>query len=126
MEHIPITIRINGAEFEGVVDPSRSPRTAAAFLAALPLTAHPVSWGGELYFGVKFHEDGEQATSGLAVGDMAFWPPGDVICIFFGKTPASAGEDPEPASPVNVIGRVYHAERIYELGPIGEVTIELR
>ncbi len=123
MERTPITIRINDTDFEGMVDPSRSPRTAAAFIAALPLTAHPVSWGGELYFGVKFHEDDEHATSDLSVGDIAFWPPGDVVCLFFGKTPASAGNDPAPASPVNIIGTVEHAERIYELGPIGEVTI---
>ena len=126
MDHTPLAIRINETDFEGIIDPSRSPRTAEAFLAALPITAHPVSWGGELYFGVKFHEDDEHATSDLSVGDIAFWPPGDVICLFFGTTPASAGTDPEPASPVNVIGRVDHAERIYELGPIGKVTIAVR
>jgi len=31
---------------------------------------------------------------------------GSAFCIFFGPTPASTGEKPRAASPVNVVGRV--------------------
>lgn len=124
MQQTTIIVKANGTELKGIIDPARSPRTAQAFLDALPLTAHPVSWGGEVYFGAGFHVDDEHATSNVQVGDIAFWPPGDVLCIFFGRTPASTGDDPVPASPVNVIGTVFEAEVLTTLGPIGEVTIE--
>jgi hypothetical protein len=126
MAHVPISLRVNDMEFEGVIDSSRSPRTAEAFLESLPIVAHPVSWGGEIYFGVGFHEDDEHATSAISIGDIAFWPPGDVVCIFFGPTPASTGAEPVPASPVNIIGVVNGAERIASAGSVGTITIEKR
>ncbi len=42
----------------------------------------------------------------MAVGEVAYWPAGSAFCIFFGPTPASSGETPIAASPVNVLGRV--------------------
>ena len=35
---------------------------------------------------------------------MAYWPPGQAICLFFGPTPMSVGDEIRPASPVNVVG----------------------
>ena len=42
----------------------------------------------------------------VAVGDLAYWPPGSALCIFWGATPASRGAEPRAASPVNVFGQV--------------------
>jgi len=39
-------------------------------------------------------------------GDVAYWPPGNAICLFFGPTPVSKPGEIRPASPVNVFGRV--------------------
>ncbi|MGB9298957.1 MAG: cyclophilin-like family protein, partial [Anaerolineae bacterium] len=39
-------------------------------------------------------------------GDLGYWPPGKAICLFFGPTPASRGDEIRPASPVTVFGRV--------------------
>ncbi len=41
----------------------------------------------------------------LGVGDIAYWPQGRCLCVFFGPTPASRGPAPVPASPVAVVGR---------------------
>jgi hypothetical protein len=41
----------------------------------------------------------------VGVGDLAYWPPGRAVCIFWGPTPASEGSEPQTASPVNVFGR---------------------
>ena len=45
-----------------------------------------------------------------AIGELAFWPPGKAICIFFGKTPISESNKPKAASPVNVFGKIIGSE----------------
>jgi hypothetical protein len=40
------------------------------------------------------------------VVDLGYWPPGHAFRIFFGRTPASQGDEIRPASAVMVIGKV--------------------
>ena len=82
-------------------------KTADAIYASLPIESPFNTWGEEFYFklpGVKDHR--ETATTQIKVGDVAFWGAGEVLAIFFGRTPMSAGPDPVPADRVNVIGRI--------------------
>jgi hypothetical protein len=46
------------------------------------------------------------ATTKVKAGDIGYWPAGDALAIFFGKTPISKGDDPVPASDVNIVGRL--------------------
>jgi len=48
----------------------------------------------------------DDAVEEVEVGDLAYWPPGNAFCIFFGPTPVSRGDRPRAASPVNVFGRL--------------------
>src|SRR5437660_4415275 len=81
--------------------------TADAIWEALPLEAAANTWGEEIYFAIPVTADEEpDARADVAVGDLGYWPPGHAFCIFFGRTPASSGDAPRAASPVNVIGRV--------------------
>ncbi|MEK7351787.1 MAG: cyclophilin-like fold protein [Nitrospirota bacterium] len=85
----------------------KSTKTAKEVYAALPVESPVNTWGEEFYFklaGVKDHR--ETATSQVKVGDVAFWGAGQVLAIFFGRTPMSMGQDPVPADRVNVIGRI--------------------
>ncbi len=82
-------------------------KTAESVYAALPVEAPVNTWGEELYFtlpGVKDYR--ETATTQVKVGDVALWGAGQVLAIFFGRTPMSMGPDPVPADRVNVIGRI--------------------
>lgn len=82
-------------------------KTADGIYAALPVESAFTSWGEEFYFkipGVKDHR--ETATTQVKVGDLAFWGAGEVLAIFFGRTPMSVGPDPVPADRVNVVGRI--------------------
>ncbi|MCS7204004.1 MAG: cyclophilin-like fold protein [Thermodesulfovibrio sp.] len=74
---------------------------------ALPIESTINEWGDEFYFsiGIKMPLD-ETATTKVKVGDIGYWPPGEALAIFFGKTPLSTGEDPIPASEVNIVGRL--------------------
>ena len=42
----------------------------------------------------------------VELGDIAFWPPGSAICLFFGATPISAPGEIRPASPTNIMGKI--------------------
>jgi hypothetical protein len=82
-------------------------KTADEIYAALPVEAPLNTWGEEFYFklpGVKDYR--ETATSQVKVGDVAFWGAGQVLAIFFGRTPMSMGPDPVPADRVNIVGRI--------------------
>ena len=85
----------------------KSNKTADGVYAALPVEAPVNMWGEEFYCripGVKDHR--ETATTQVKVGDVAFWGAGEVLAVFFGRTPMSMGPDPVPADRVNVIGRI--------------------
>ena len=60
--------------------------------------------GDEIYFEIPVKLPAENATMDLKVGDIGYWPQGSCFCLFFGKTPASTGNEPRPASEVNVVG----------------------
>ena len=82
-------------------------KTADEIYGALPVEAPLNTWGEEFYFklpGVKDYR--ETATSQVKVGDVAFWGAGQVLAIFFGRTPMSMGPDPVPADRVNIVGKI--------------------
>src|SRR5262245_53419008 len=82
-------------------------KTAEEVFAALPIEAPMNIWGEEFYFKVDGVRDyRETATNQVKIGDVAYWGVGQVLAIFFGRTPMSLGPDPVPADRVNVIGRI--------------------
>lgn len=100
-------------------------KTAAAIARALPIQAHGSTWGDEIYFGIGLTLPAEAARDVVEVGDLAYWPPGQAFCIFFGPTPASHGAEPRAASPVTVIGRVVGDARVFKAVRSGtRVTLE--
>lgn len=78
-----------------------------AIFEKLPVEAIPNEWGDEFYFEipVTFPLD-ETSTTVVKAGDIGYWPPGRALAIFFGPTPMSKGDDPVPASEVNLVGRI--------------------
>ena len=79
---------------------------AEAVWNALPLSASGNIWGDEIYFHVPIAAEPEDLQEVVDFGDLAYWPPGNAFCIFFGPTPASRGDEIRPASAVAVIGRI--------------------
>ncbi len=80
---------------------------AKAIAGKLPIEAVPNEWGDEFYFTIpgKLPLDAT-ATRKVTIGDIGYWPPGQALAIFFGRTPMSTGPDPVPASEVNLVGRI--------------------
>ena len=80
---------------------------AKQVIEKLPIEAIPHEWGDEFYFSIPVEAKLDQtATTKVKAGDIAYWPPGNALAIFFGPTPMSKGSDPVPASGVNLIGRI--------------------
>lgn len=81
--------------------------TAEAIWEALPLNGTVNRWGDEIYFNIPVQIPlATDARAEIEIGEVAFWPPGQAFCIFWGPTPASSGSEPRAASPVNVFGKV--------------------
>ena len=83
-----------------------APTTRDALAAALPLSGDAARWGDELYFGTDVDVPAENAREEVPVGALAYWPRGDAVCLFWGPTPASHGDEPRAASPVDVVAVV--------------------
>jgi len=79
--------------------------TAQEITKHLPLFAKVARWGDEIFFETGILASDYKATLEVNVGDVAYWPEGKCLCVFFGKTPASTTDRPVPASPVVVIGK---------------------
>lgn len=100
-------------------------KTAGAIWDALPIEAKGQTWGDEIYFDIGLTAPPEQARDVVDVGDLAYWPPGQAFCIFFGRTPASRDDECRAASPVNVVGKIVGDARMFTKVRSGSrVTIE--
>lgn len=92
-----------------------NPETRAAIADALPLEGDAARWGEELYFRTEVDVPAEDAQAEVPVGAVAYWPQGNAVCLFWGPTPASRGDEPRAASPVNVVAE------IDDVGPLSRV-----
>jgi len=101
-----IKLSVQGHELSGELNDSE---TAKALLGRLPLTVKMSRWGDEYYgsIGAALKVDAApDAREDMEVGELAYWIPGNALCIFFGPTPASEDDKPRAASPVNPVGKV--------------------
>jgi len=103
-----------------------SPKTFNEVLRALPIRSKAMRWGDEVYFNAPVHVGVENGREVVDKGTIAFWPPGDSLCIFWGPTPASRRPDEiRPASSVNVIGKVIDDPSIFSRVREGsEIVVE--
>ncbi len=89
------------------LDDEIAPKTIKAFLDCLPLTVGINVWGEELYTDETPVVIGAENVKSLVdLMDVAYWPTGKAICLFFGPTPIGKKGDIKPYSPVNVIGKI--------------------
>jgi hypothetical protein len=102
-----------------------SSRTAEALFNILPVKARVNTWGDEIYFDVPLNMEIEDGTEVVQMGDVAYWPDGPSLCLFFGRTPASRGDEIRAASPVTIIGRIIGDPKVLKSVKSGaEITVE--
>ena len=101
-----------------------APETKAALADTLPVAGEATRWGDELYFDVPIDVSAENAREVVPEGAIAYWPTGNVLCLFWGPTPASEDDEPRAASPVNVVARVTETEPLTEIEGGAQVRLE--
>ena len=90
------------------LDNSQSPKTVKAILDNLPIEVKINRWGDELYTDkTLIVAEEENAQSVVRPLDVAYWPEGNALCLFYGSTPITKSPDKIlPYSPVNIVGRI--------------------
>ena len=102
-----VRVRIDGRTELLVALRSDETPSVRWLLEALPFRSTANRWGDEIYFDAPFHAALEDdARADMSVGEVAFWPDGDAIAMFFGPTPVSVDGRPRAYSPCNILGRV--------------------
>ncbi len=99
-----IVIKIGNRTIEADLNNSD---TSDLFYSALPKKITMQRWGDEYYgdCGIKVNA-AKDARAEMEVGELAIWPDGNALCIFFGPTPASTDDKPRAISKVNPIGKI--------------------
>ncbi|MGV8107482.1 MAG: cyclophilin-like fold protein [Nitrososphaerota archaeon] len=89
------------------LDDSRSPKTVQAILENLPIQVGLIRWGDELYTEkTQIIAEEEEAKREVNFLDVAYWPEGNALCLFYGPTPISKDGQILAYSPVNIVGRI--------------------
>ena len=88
--------------------------TALAIIDNLPLEAEFSTWGDEIYFSIPVKMGLQNGKDVVEKGELAYWPPGNAFCIFYGATPGSSEDEIRPASPVNPIGKIKGDPNIFK------------
>ncbi len=108
-----ILVRIT--ELENItieLDDTSSPKTCARFLKSLPFSVTAHIWGEEIYTDESpITQSEENAKDLVNLNDVAYWPNGKAICLFFGPTPIGKKGEIKPYSPVNVIGKIINPDK---------------
>ena len=104
MKQRSITITVGNLTIDAILNDTEM---ANSIWDSLPISGSANVWGDEIYFSIPVDATEDSNASDLvSSGDIAFWPPGSAICLFFGETPISAPGDIRPASPTNIMGKI--------------------
>jgi uncharacterized protein len=115
-EKISIEFTDSGKTAYIELDDSQSPETVKAILDNLPIKVKINRWGDELYTDkTPIVAEEENAQPVVKPLDVAYWPEGNALCLFYGSTPISKSPDEIlPYSPVNIVGKIITKDVILE------------
>ena len=95
------------------LDDTLSPKTFKAILDNLPVEVSINKWGEELYTDrtTITVEQEDNAKTEVNELDVAYWPEGNALCLFYGPTPISKNGKILAYSPVNIIGKILDSSK---------------
>ena len=94
------------------LDCTNSPKTCKDILDSLPFSVSAHLWGEEIYTDEStITQPEENAKALVELDDVAYWPSGKAVCLFFGPTPIGRKGEIKPYSPVNVVGKIVNSDK---------------
>ncbi len=107
----------NLGEAEGELIRYLAPRTVEAITKKLPVEGRAALWKEEIYFEIPVKMGEEKAKAKIQEGQIAYWPMGSALCIFYGKS--------QPYSQVNIVGRITKGLELFRQVKSGtKITVE--
>jgi len=85
-------------EAEGELVRFLAPRTIDTIVRKLPVEGRAALWKEEVYFEIPVKIGEEKSKPTVETGDIAFWPMGSALCVFYGQS--------QPYSSVNILGKI--------------------
>ncbi len=101
-----------------------NPGTRASIADALPLSGDAARWGDELYFDVPVDESPAETREEVPEGAVAYWPAGNALCLFWGPTPASQGNEPLAAGPVGVVAEIEDVSALADVDGSARIRVQ--
>ncbi len=99
ISRIKLKLIVEGlGEAEGELVRFLAPRTIDIIVRKLPVEGRAALWKEEVYFEIPVKIGEEKAKPTVETGDIAFWPMGSALCIFYGQS--------QPYSSVNILGKI--------------------
>jgi uncharacterized protein len=99
ISRIKVKFIIEGlGEAEGEIVRFLAPRTIDTIVRKLPVEGRAAVWKEEVYFEIPVKIGEEKAKPTVETGDIAFWPMGSALCVFYGES--------QPYSSVNILGKI--------------------
>jgi len=119
VSRIPVKFIIEGAgEAEGEFIRHLAPRTVDAIVKKLPIEGRAALWKEEVYFEIPVKTGEEKAKPTVKKGDLAYWPMGNALCVFYGES--------QPYSAVNIVGRIVKNLELFSRVKSGSVIRVVR
>ncbi|WXG45165.1 MAG: cyclophilin-like fold protein [Candidatus Atabeyarchaeum deiterrae] len=118
LSRFKVVFRIQGVgEARGELIRMKAPLTAESVWRAIPIVGQAGVWrNAEVYFPAGINRGLERATKEIEQGDIAYWPLGNAICVFYDKV--------QPYSDVSIIGKIVEGLRSFAKVKVG-TTITL-
>lgn len=85
-------------EAEGELVRFKAPRTIDMIARKLPISGRIALYKEEVYFEIPIKMGEEKSKPTVETGTIAFWPMGNALCVFYGKS--------QPYSPVSILGKI--------------------
>jgi len=119
ISRIPVKFVVEGiGETRGQLIRHLSPRTVDAIIKKLPIEGRAALWKDEVYFEIPVTMGEEKARTTVKKGDLAYWPMGKALCVFFGES--------QPYSPVNLVGQITENLELFSRAKSGSVIQVIR
>lgn len=117
-----IKIKAGNVEVKGEL---KETSLAEKIFSSLPFSSKANIWGDEIYFEIPVDEKVKNGVKEVEKGDIAYWPDGKCMCLFFGPTPISRSGKIIPASEVEVLGKITEGiENLKEVSAGEEIVVE--